>query len=63
MNFKSDFFSKKNLIIGLLTFLFIIFVFINFMHNSYERYEKIENLNGTKIISNEPLFKLKINSD
>jgi hypothetical protein len=62
MNFKSDFFSKKNLIIGLLTFLFIIFVFINFMHNSYEGYEKIENLNGTKIISNEPLFKLKTNN-
>ena len=62
MNFKSGFFSKKNLMISLLTFLFIIFVFINFMHNSYERYEKIENLNGTKIISNEPLFKLKTNN-
>ena len=62
MNFKSDFFSKKNLIISLLTFLFIIFVFINFMHNSYERYEKVENLNGTKIISDEPLFKLKTNN-
>ena len=62
MNFKSDFFSKKNLIIGLLTFLFIIFVFVNFMHNNYEKYEKVENLNDTKIISNEPLFKLKTNN-
>ena len=59
MNFKSDLFSKKNLIINLLTFLFIVFVFINFMHNNYERYEKVENLDGTNIISNEPLFKLK----
>jgi hypothetical protein len=29
------------------------------MHNNYERYEKVENLDGTNIISNEPLFKLK----
>ena len=32
------------------------------MHNNYEKYEKVENLNGTKIISNEPLFKLKTNN-
>ena len=62
MNFKSDFFSKKNLIISLLTFLFIIFVFVNFMHNNYDKYEKVENLNGTKIVSDEPLFKLKIDN-
>jgi len=59
MNFKSDLFSKKNLIINLLTLLFIIFVFINFMHHTYNEYEKVENLNGTKILSSEPLFKLK----
>ena len=32
------------------------------MHNNYDRYEKVENLNGTKIISSKPLFKLRSNN-